>query len=85
MLIQGQTTILQQQPNGLLIQSQALASQTGSQPGALHRQLSSQQIGNLQQQVKPYCILLLSVSACIQLKVFMPGACLLSCHDVHMR
>ncbi len=51
MFVQGQTTLLQQQPNGLLIQSQALASQTGSQPSALHRQLSSQQIGSLQQQV----------------------------------
>ncbi|KAL0049652.1 hypothetical protein WJX82_006873 [Trebouxia sp. C0006] len=52
MPLQGQTTLLQQQPNGLLIQSQALASQTGSQPSALHRQLSSQQIGSLQQQVQ---------------------------------
>lgn len=51
MLVQGQTALLQQQPNGLLIQSQALASQAGSQPSALHRQLSSQQIGSLQQQV----------------------------------
>lgn len=52
MPLQGQTTLLQQQPNGLLIQSQALASQTGSQPSALHCQLSSQQIGSLQQQVQ---------------------------------
>jgi len=43
--------LLQQQPNGLLIQSQALGNQLTSQPNALHRQLSFQQIGTLQQQV----------------------------------
>jgi len=82
MLVQGQTTLLQQQPNGLLIQSQALASQTGSQPGALHRQLSSQQIGSLQQQVKPLWIPLVSVSSCIQQRLY---AWLVFCLVMHMR
>ena len=49
--LQTQTTLLQQQPNGLLIQPQALGGQGGSLPGAVHHQLSSQQIGTLQQQV----------------------------------
>ena len=50
-LLQAQTTVLQQQPNGLLIQSQALGSQLGAQPSVVHRQCSSQQIDTLQQQV----------------------------------
>ena len=50
-VLQAQTTVLQQQPNGLLIQSQTLGSQLGAQPGVVHRQLSSQQIDTLQQQV----------------------------------
>ena len=50
-VMQAQTTLLQQQPNGLLVQSSTLGSQIPAQASALHHQLSSQQIGTLQQQV----------------------------------
>ena len=50
-VMQGQTTLLQQQPNGLLLQSSTLGSQIPAQASALHHQLSCQQIGTLQQQV----------------------------------
>ena len=47
---QAQSTLLQQ-PNALLIQSQALAPQMPTQPSALHSQLLTSPIGSLQQQV----------------------------------
>ena len=49
-MLQAQSTLLQQ-PNTLLIQSQALAPQMPTQPSALHSQLLTSQIGSLQQQV----------------------------------
>ena len=55
LLLQAPTSLLQQQPNGLLIQSQALGNQLGAQPSVVHRQLSSQQIDTLQQQVCHPC------------------------------
>ena len=63
LVLQAQTTMLQQQPNGLLIQSQALTNQLGAQPSVVHRQLSSQQIDSLQQQVSHHC----SIYPCLPL------------------
>ena len=53
--MQAQTSMLQQQPNGLLIQSQALGSQIGAQPSVVHRLSSFQQIDTLQQRVCHPC------------------------------
>lgn len=59
--LQAQTTVLQQQPNGLLIQPQALSNQLGAQPSVVHDQLSSHQMDTLQQQVCQPC----SISAAL--------------------